>query len=121
MKLGEVIPFVTIVALGEVYNVFIQWMNDTPNPNLCRVLNRKVQFILSNAFSASNDTIMVVSCFFCDIVIKLKGFGMLSEACLFLIKPDWSEWISSGVTVCILVAIAFVMIFRSVLISERGR
>ena len=44
------IPFVTIVALGEVYNVFIQWLNDSPKPNLCRVLNRKVQFTLSNFF-----------------------------------------------------------------------
>ena len=43
---------------------------------------------------------------------------MLSEASLFLIKPVWSEWISSGVTVSILVFIAFVMIFRSVLFIE---
>ena len=111
----------TIVALGEVYNVFIQWMNDSPKPNLCRVLNRKVQFTLSNAFSASSDKIMVLSCFFCDILIKLKSLRMLSEACLFFIKPVWSEWISSGVTVSILVVIALVMILRSVLISERGR
>ena len=29
VKLGEVIPFVVTVALGEVYSVLIQWMNDS--------------------------------------------------------------------------------------------
>ena len=63
MKLGEVIPFVITVALGEVYSVLIQWMNDSPRPNLRRVLNRKVKLTLSNAFFASNDTITVLFCF----------------------------------------------------------
>lgn len=59
MKVFDVIPFVVTVALGEVYNVFIHWMNDSPKPNLSSVFNKKVQLTWSNAFSASNDTIIV--------------------------------------------------------------
>lgn len=121
MKLGEVIPFVISVALGEVYGVFIQWMNDSPKPNPWRVENKKVQFTLSKAFSASSDTIMVLLCFCWDVLIKLKNLQVLSEACLFLMKPVWSGWIISGTTVSILVANVFVIIFKSVLISERRR
>ena len=45
---------------------------------------------------------------------------MLSEACLFLIKPVWSGWISMGVTLSILVARTLVIILRSVLINDTG-
>ena len=58
VKLGEVIPLVVIVALGEVYSVVIHWMNDSPNSNLRRMVNTNVQLTLSNAFSASSDAIM---------------------------------------------------------------
>lgn len=33
VKLDDVIPFVVIVALGEVYRVCIQWVNPSPKPN----------------------------------------------------------------------------------------
>ena len=38
VKLGEVIPFVTTVALGEVYSVVTHLMNDSPKPNLQSVV-----------------------------------------------------------------------------------
>lgn len=43
VKLCEVIPLVVIVALGDVYSVLIQWMNDSSKPNLWRV-NKNAQF-----------------------------------------------------------------------------
>ena len=115
VKLGEVIPFVTIVALGEVYSVVIHWMNDSPKPNLRRVENKNVQLTLSNAFSASSDTIIMVFCFCpCAMLMRLKSLRILSEACLFLMKPVWSGWISACITVSILVDNVFVIIFKSV-------
>ena len=33
VNVGEVIPLVVTVALGEVYSMLIQWMNDSPKPN----------------------------------------------------------------------------------------
>lgn len=77
MKLGEVILFVITVALGEVYSVFIQWMNDSPKPKLWRVENKKVQFTLSKTFSASSDTIMVLLCFCCAVLIKLRSTNIV--------------------------------------------
>ncbi len=87
MKLGDVIPFVVIVALGEVHSVLIQWMNDSPKPNLQSVLNKKDQFTLSNAFSASSDMTMALLCEFCHMLIKWKSLRILSEPCRFLMKP----------------------------------
>lgn len=69
MKLGEAAPFVTVV-IGKVYTVVIQRVNDSPKPDLHRVLksnfrsDRKVRVTLSNAFLASNDTNMVLF-YFC--------------------------------------------------------
>ena len=86
VNLGEVIPFVAIVAFGEVYSVLIQWMSDSPKPNFLSVVNKKDQFTLSNAFSASSDRIMVFCCCFCAMLMRLKSLRMLSDASLFLIK-----------------------------------
>ena len=69
----------------------------------------------------SDDTIRVLFCFCCDILIKFKSLHMLSEARLVLMNPVWSGWISIGVTVSILVASVLVIIFKSVLINERGQ
>lgn len=52
VKLDYVIPFVVIVALGEVYRVCIQWVNPSP---------KNFKFTLSKLFSASNDTIIALS------------------------------------------------------------
>lgn len=49
------IPFVTIVALGEVCCVAIHWMTNSPKPSLQRVVNKNVQLALLNTSSASSD------------------------------------------------------------------
>lgn len=121
VKLVEVIPFVTIVALGEVYSIVIHWMKDSSKPNLWRVVNKNVQLTLLNAFSASSDTITVFCCCLCAMVMRLKSLRLLSDACLFLMKPVWSGWISDCITFIILVARVFVIIFKSVLINDSGR
>lgn len=46
VKLGEGIPFVSIVALGEVYSVVIHWIKDSLKPNVWRVGNKNVQLTL---------------------------------------------------------------------------
>lgn len=50
--------FVVTVAFGDGYKILTQLMNDSPNPNLSNVANKKFQFTLSNAFSASNVTLI---------------------------------------------------------------
>lgn len=61
VKRCDVTSFVTTVALSDVYSIFIQWMNNSPKPNLLKVQNRNVQFTLTNAFSASNVLIIFVN------------------------------------------------------------
>lgn len=81
----------------NIYSVLIHWMNVSLNPSSCNVAKRKCQFTLSNAFSASNDTIIGV---FCDLQI----FMMLNKHCVLfdewrrLIKPVWSGWMISEMT-----------------------
>ena len=87
VKLCEVIPLVVIVALGDVYSVLIQWMNDSTKPNVWRVLNKNDQFTLSKAFSASSEMIMVFCCVSCDILNRLNSLQTLTVACLFFMKP----------------------------------
>ena len=50
-KLGDVSPLLVTEAIGELYSVLIQLINVSPNPNVSNVVNRNVQFSLSNAFS----------------------------------------------------------------------
>lgn len=44
-------------SFGWSASIFIQSMNNSPKPSLCRVLNSNVQLTLLDAFSASDDTI----------------------------------------------------------------
>ena len=56
--------------------VFFFPVDDSPEPNLCRVLNKKL-------FSASHDIIRDLSFFCCDIFIKLKSLQILSKVSIF--------------------------------------
>lgn len=69
LKLYEVIPFVVIVAIGRVYSVLIQWMNNSPKLNLQTLLSRDAHLTLSNAFLASNYTIIILTGFCCETLI----------------------------------------------------
>ncbi len=42
--------FVLTHAVGELYNIFNQFMKEFPKPNLCKVANRKFQLTLSKLF-----------------------------------------------------------------------
>lgn len=55
--------------------------------NLCSVFKRNVQLCLSNVFSMSNDTMIVRIWVCCERLKRLKSHCLLSEPCLFLIKP----------------------------------
>ena len=59
VKRCDISPLVVIVAIGDVYKILTQWINDSPKLNFFSVENRKTQFTLSNAFSASNETMAV--------------------------------------------------------------
>lgn len=59
-NLCDVIPLVVTVAIGVLCSVFIQLMNDSPKPSFCRTVKRKIQLTLSNAFSASSETIIML-------------------------------------------------------------
>ena len=59
VKRCDISPLVVIVAIGDVYKILTQWINDSPKPIFFSVENRKTQFTLSNAFSASNKTMAV--------------------------------------------------------------
>lgn len=87
VKLCEVIPLGTTVAVGEVYSVLSQWMNDSKAKSV-EGGEKESPVTLSNAFSVSSNTIMVLFCC-CDISIRLKSLRMLSEACLFFVNPVW--------------------------------
>ena len=111
VKLCDVIPCVLTVALGEVYSVLIQWMNDSTKPNPCNVyVIKKVQFTWLNAFSASRETIIVLVWVCCARLIMLNNLHKLSEPCFFLINPVWSGCIRVEITVSNLIARALVII-----------
>ena len=54
------------MAIGDVYKILTQCINDSPKPNVFNVENKNTQFTLSNAFSASNET-MAVGVFVCYV------------------------------------------------------
>ena len=62
VMLCDVIPLVVTVAVGELYMILIQLMNDSPKPNFCTVVKRNFQLTRSKAFSASKLAIIVSSC-----------------------------------------------------------
>ncbi len=58
--------------MGDVYSVLIQWINDSPRPNLCNDANINVQFTLSTAFSVSREVIMVFKLCNLEVFIRLN-------------------------------------------------
>ena len=76
-KLGDVSPLVMTVAIGELYSVLIQLINVSPNPNISNVANRNVQFTLSNAFSASNEAMIVSILFWVEWCTRLNSLPVL--------------------------------------------
>ena len=75
------IPSVIVVTVDELERVLI---------HLQRALKITVQLTLSNAFSVSNDAALVSSFVCCGWFVRLKSLQVLSDACLFLMKPVWS-------------------------------
>ena len=59
VKRSDISPLVVILAIGDVYKILSQWINDSPKPIFFSEENKKTQFTLSNAFSASNETMAV--------------------------------------------------------------
>ncbi len=55
--------YLLIVTLGELCSVMTQLINDSPNPNFCRVANKNGQLMHSKAFSASYEAIVISSLF----------------------------------------------------------
>ncbi len=49
-KLEDVWAFVLTHAVGELYNIFNQFMKEFPKPNLCKVANRKFQLTYQKLF-----------------------------------------------------------------------
>lgn len=82
-------------------------------PNLDKVLNTKLQCILSNTFSASSDrsTAGVLVCL--SMEMRLITRLVPSGACLFFINPTWSGLIKVGSTFSSLLASSLAYILMS--------
>lgn len=77
-------------------------MNDSLKPNLWRVVNKKSQFTLLKAFSASSDRIMGL-CLIChDILIRVKSLRALPVASQIIMKSVCLIWLNECGSDCFL-------------------
>ena len=90
VNLCEVCPLVMTVAVGEVYSVLTQLINDSPKPNLLRVWMRNDQLTLSKAFSASKVVMMVGWLCVAEWCMILNSLRVLLDECLPFMNPVWS-------------------------------
>lgn len=90
------IPDKYTLADGLAYRAMMAESIFPPNPNVSSTLTKYCQCIRSMAFSASSvrsrEGLFFISAK-CKILISLR---VASDVCLFLVKPNWSGWISVG-------------------------
>jgi hypothetical protein len=83
------------------YVAFIVFMYGSCVPNLSKTFNMKGCWILSKAFSTSNEMIMWSFFFqFVYTVDCIDGFLYTNHPCMYLHKGDWSE-ILSWLNLCV--------------------
>lgn len=116
----EVVPFTLTVAVGEEYMADIQDNMGAGMPRRRRVAKRKVQFTLSNTFSASVDNKMNGVLRRLALATTFIVLMVLSRASLLRIKLAWSRGIMRWRTESIRSARIFVNNFRSQLRREIG-